>query len=112
MVFGQPSMEQADHFLMSMRVTAMVDEPEAKEITMAIENVNVSVADDCLDRFPAVVRAAEKAGLKVEQALEIVGIVSGSIESAKLEDLARVPGVAAVERSRGFQLPPPDSEIQ
>ncbi len=79
---------------------------------MAIETVNVSVTDDYLDRFPEVVKAAKKAGLKVEQELETLGIVSGSIDSAKFEDLSRVRGVAAVERARKFQLPPPDSEIQ
>ena len=79
---------------------------------MAIETVNVSVADDYLDRFPDVVKAAKKAGLKVEQEMETLGIVSGSIDSAKFEDLRRVRGVSAVDRAREFHLPPPDSEIQ
>ena len=79
---------------------------------MAIENVNVSVTDDYLDRFPEVVKAAKKAGLKVEQEMETLGIVSGCIDAAKVDDLSRVRGVAAVERARTIQLPPPDSEIQ
>jgi hypothetical protein len=79
---------------------------------MPTERVNVSVADDHLDRFTEVVRRMEQAGLKVEEQLEQVGIVSGSIDSAKLADLDRVQGVGAVERSRRFQIAPPESEIQ
>ena len=79
---------------------------------MPIENVNVAVADDCMDRFPEVVKAVKKAGLKVEQELELLGMMSGSIDSAKLEKLSKVPGVATVEHAHEFQLPPPDSEVQ
>lgn len=79
---------------------------------MAAEDVNVSVADDHLNRFPDVVRRIKKAGLKVEHELEAAGVVSGSIDRAKLSDLEQVEGVAAVERSRGFQIPPPESDIQ
>ena len=79
---------------------------------MPIENVNVALADDCMDRFSEVVKAAKKAGLKVEQELELLGMMSGSIDSSKLEKLSRVPGVATVERAQEYQLPPPDSEVQ
>jgi hypothetical protein len=78
---------------------------------MGIEHVNVSIADDYLDRFSTVVHQCKKAGLKIEQQLAQVGIVSGSINSAKLADLKQVEGVAAVERSRTYQIAPPNSEI-
>jgi len=78
---------------------------------MAIEHVNVSVADDYLDRFTTVVQHCKKAGLKIEQQLAQIGIVSGSIDSAKLADLEQVEGVTAVERSRTYQIAPPNSEI-
>ena len=79
---------------------------------MSIANVNVSVAADHLDRFPEVVQRIQKAGLRVEQQLEQIGVVTGSIDSANLTDLRQVEGVTAVERSREFQLAPPDSETQ
>ena len=79
---------------------------------MAIETVIVSVADDHLDSFAEVVRRIKKAGLKVEQQLEAVGIVSGTIDSTKLAALDKVKGVAAVERSREFQIAPPESDVQ
>jgi hypothetical protein len=79
---------------------------------MAFENVSVSIADGYLDQFAAVVRRCKKAGLRVEQQLKEIGIVTGSIDSARLDDLSRVEGVAGVERSRVYQIAPPDSEIQ
>ena len=79
---------------------------------MASEYVNVAVADDHLDRFAEVVRRMERAGLKVDQQLEQVGVVSGSIDPAKLAELDRVDGVATVERSREIRIAPPDSDIQ
>jgi hypothetical protein len=79
---------------------------------MKTEQVNVSVTDDCLDRFSEVVKRIEKAGLKVEQQLEAVGVVTGSIDVDKNADLNQVPGVAAVEPVRAYQLPPPDADVQ
>jgi hypothetical protein len=77
---------------------------------MAVEHVNISIEDDYLDRFSDVVQHCEEAGLKVEQELEGVGVVTGLIDSDKLADLEQVEGVAAVESERQFQLSPPDSE--
>lgn len=79
---------------------------------MADENVNVSVADDHLHRFDEVVRRMKRAGLKVDQQLEGVGVVSGSIDSAKVQDLEGTPGVSSVERSRTVGIAPPESDIQ
>ncbi len=79
---------------------------------MANQKVNISIAEDYLDHFSEVVLRCEKAGLQIEQQLEQVGVVTGSIDSTKLADLEQVEGVAAVEAARSFQLPPPDSDIQ
>ena len=79
---------------------------------MAIEKVNISVSDDYLDRFAEVVQRVQRAGLKVERQLQDIGVVTGSIDSAKVADLDRVQGVAAVERARGVHLPPPESDVQ
>ena len=79
---------------------------------MAAEDVNVSVDEDHLDHFDDVVRAIEKAGMKVQRRLALTGVVSGSIDTARLPDLEQVPGVAAVERSRVVRIPPPESELQ
>lgn len=72
----------------------------------------VSVDDEHLDRFSEVVERAEAAGMEVEQKMEDLGVLAGSIDPEKVEPLRRVEGVSHVEESRGFQIPPPDSDIQ
>jgi hypothetical protein len=79
---------------------------------MAEVNVSVSVADDSMDWFSEVVRRLKEAGLDVEQELGEIGVVTGSIDSEKAELLRDVEGVSHVERSRDFQISPPDSDIQ
>ena len=79
---------------------------------MANETVNISVADGDQTRFPEIVRSLREAGLDVTQELESLGIVSGEIDSAKVDDLQQIDGVAAVERQRSYRLAPPDSPLQ
>jgi hypothetical protein len=72
----------------------------------------VSVDDEHLDRFSEVVKRAEAAGMEVEQKMEDLGVLAGSIDPEKVEPLRRVEGVSHVEESRRFQIPPPDSDVQ
>jgi UDP-N-acetylmuramate-alanine ligase len=75
-------------------------------------NLLVSVDDEHLDRFSEVVKGLEDAGMDVEQELEETGVITGSIDSEKVEQLRKVEGVSHVEESRQFQIAPPDSDIQ
>ena len=70
----------------------------------------VSAQDDA--NLAAVVQRLCHAGMDVEDVMEEVGVVSGSIVREQLSALSALEGVAHVEESRKFQLPPPDSEIQ
>jgi hypothetical protein len=79
---------------------------------MAEVNVSVSVADGSMDRFSEVVRRLKDAGLDVEQELEEIGVVTGSIDPEKVESLREIEGVSHVERSREVRIAPPDSDIQ
>ena len=72
----------------------------------------VSVDDEHLDRFSEVVKGLKEAGMAVEQEMEGIGTVTGSIDSEKVEQLSKVEGVSHVEQSRRFQIAPPDSDIQ
>jgi UDP-N-acetylmuramate-alanine ligase len=72
----------------------------------------ISVADDHLDRFSEVVKEVEDAGMEVEQRMEDLGVLAGTIDSEKVEPLRQVAGVSHVEESRRFQIPPPDSDVQ
>ncbi len=74
--------------------------------------VTIAVADDHIDRLDAVVAGLRDAGVNVEQTLDAAGAIVGSVDETNLQALARVAGVAAVEREGTYQLPPPDSPIQ
>jgi hypothetical protein len=79
---------------------------------MPTEKVNVTIADQDPGQFSEVVRRLEEAGLQIEQSLPEIGIVSGSIDSAKKADLDQLHGVAGVESDRVIRIPPPDSPVQ
>ena len=74
--------------------------------------VNVSVADDHLRSMQEVVQRLKDAGLSVEQTLEGLGIVTGTVEAAKLPALSGLEGVSAVETDREVRIAPPDSDLQ
>ncbi|MGH4016986.1 MAG: hypothetical protein ACRDSL_24280 [Pseudonocardiaceae bacterium] len=74
--------------------------------------VVVSIAEDHLGELSAVVTRMRDAGLVVDNVQEVLGTVTGSIDVDGIPRLETVPGVAVVERQRGFQLPPPDAEVQ
>ncbi|CCH29260.1 hypothetical protein ABZ816_35425 [Actinosynnema sp. NPDC047251] len=71
-----------------------------------MDKVVVSVADDSLSQLTAVVAALREAGLEVDDVLEALGMVTGSIAPEALGTLKDVPGVADVERQRVLRLPP------
>lgn len=79
---------------------------------MAREDVNIAIAENHLDRFSEVVRRLKKAGLVINQEMEAIGTVSGSIEGTKLADIEQVEGVSFVERAREIRLPPPENDVQ
>ena len=74
--------------------------------------MSVSVDDDHLDSLGAVVQALEAHGLRVDQVLDGLGIVSGSVEDEHRTVLSSVPGVASVDGQLAHQLPPPDADLQ
>ena len=79
---------------------------------MAAEQVTISVDEANRRHFADIVRACEREGLQVEQALEGLGVIAGRIDAARIGQLERVPGVAAVEGARQVRIPPPESELQ
>jgi hypothetical protein len=75
---------------------------------VAEEQVVISVTDDQVADMASVVDALRQAGLRVDEVLDSVGVVTGTVDGDALGSLSTVPGVAEVERSREFQLPQPD----
>ena len=72
----------------------------------------VSVDDDHLDGIDEVVAGLREAGMRVDAVHDTIGTVTGTADPASLNTLGSVPGVADVEPARGYQQPPPDSEVQ
>ncbi|QFZ17700.1 hypothetical protein [Saccharothrix syringae] len=72
----------------------------------ARHKVVVSVADDGLADLPAVVSALRDAGMHVDDVMETLGVVTGSVDPQASGVLGTVPGVATVEVEREVGLPP------
>ena len=72
---------------------------------------SVTVTTDGRD-IDAMVESLRSAGLKVTTVHREIGVVSGSVDPADRDSLARVPGVAGVESDRAMEIAPPDSEVQ
>ncbi len=92
-------------------MTAAEEPATAEEPVTAAPQVEVlvSVADGALADVTEKVRAA--GGVLLEQMPEL-GTVSFSLPEDQIDSLGDVEGVEAVERSRTYQLPPPDSPVQ
>ena len=74
--------------------------------------VVVSVTDDHLDDIAKVVTDLRRAGLHVDNVLDAVGMITGTVAGGAVEALESVPGVAEVELQRVHRVAPPDAEIQ
>ncbi len=72
----------------------------------------VTVDDEHSDRVSEVADRLRAAGMIVENLMEALGTITGSIEPDKVELISRVEGVSNVETAQDFELPQSDSEIQ
>jgi len=50
--------------------------------------------------------------MHVDEVLDAMGIITGSVPADRRAALERLPGVAAVEAEQTFQIAPPDADIQ
>lgn len=76
------------------------------------EHITVSVDDAHVEAIDEVVERLRAAGMRVEQVLRPVGVITGSVQTNRRTALGALAGVAAVESQRSFRLPPPDAEVQ
>ncbi len=74
--------------------------------------VLVGVDDEHIDDLAGVIDRLKAAGLHVDEAMETLGTVTGSVDSTRLDTVRAVEGVSDVETSRTFKLAPPDSDVQ
>ena len=78
----------------------------------ASAEVTVSVDDEHATDLQGVAERLRAAGLSIDDLFEELGVIVGRIDESRADRLRDVEGVASVERSRSYQLPPPESEIQ
>jgi len=79
--------------------------------TMA-DRITVTVEADLLAHIDELVDRLRAAGMRVDQVLQPVGVITGSIPGPNRAMIEALPGVAAVEDQTAFQLPHPDADIQ
>lgn len=80
---------------------------------MPIVPVTVIVEEAAMPRFATIVKAAAKAGLVELRQMPSIGQLTGRLDDKKLDSLAKVAGVMAVEAgSDTYQLAPPTSKNQ
>ena len=74
--------------------------------------VTVTVADSHAGDIEDVAERLREAGMQVDQVLATLGVITGSIEAPRIAVLEQLDGVAAVEEQTGFQIAPPDADVQ
>lgn len=56
--------------------------------------------------LPPITKALRAAGMSITEVLDEIGVVTGHAPATALDKLRRVPGVADVSPTLGFQLEP------
>jgi hypothetical protein len=74
--------------------------------------LTLCVSDSHIDKIATIAAAAKQAGMKIEQQLKDLGILTGEIEQNNIDRLRQVDGVSYVEEERTVRIPPPDNPIQ
>ncbi|MEZ4664071.1 MAG: hypothetical protein R2911_41590 [Caldilineaceae bacterium] len=73
---------------------------------MTTAEVLITVSDESLAQIPALVEKLMEIGLTDIQVMAAVGIITGSLEEDKIAEVLQMPGVAQIQRSQTYHLPP------
>ena len=74
--------------------------------------VSVTVDDGHLSALDGVVRGLRARGMQVEQVLDGLGIITGSVPPGSVGALTGVAGVVSVDERLVHRLPPPEAPVQ
>jgi methylmalonyl-CoA mutase cobalamin-binding subunit len=78
-----------------------------------MSHIHVSIDDEHLDLMSSVVQALREHGMHIDQVLDGLGIVTGSVTEELRVTLESVPGVASVgDAELSYQLPTPHADLQ
>ncbi|MCZ2860448.1 hypothetical protein [Blastococcus sp. VKM Ac-2987] len=75
-------------------------------------DVSVTVDDRHLAALDGVVQGLRARGMRVDQVLDGLGIITGSVPSGTLGALTGVAGVLSVDEQLTHRLAPPDAPVQ
>ena len=67
---------------------------------MSVVNLMISIDDEHVEKISSIARKLGKAGLRVNQLLDELGIITGTIDENSVSKLSNISGVAAIERQR------------
>jgi hypothetical protein len=81
-------------------------------MNMPAVSVSITVDDAHLDQLLDIAQQLQSAGLRLDQTLPRLGIIHGSIDAERIDQLRSIDGVDHVEPEHTIQLPPPGSDIQ
>jgi hypothetical protein len=82
----------------------------AEEVAMSPEVPITVLVDE--ERFDEALLALADAGVQVDAEHREIGVVSGRVGADRLDAVAALDGVRAVEPDRTVQLPDPDADVQ
>ncbi|MGY2004766.1 hypothetical protein [Blastococcus sp. SYSU DS1024] len=74
--------------------------------------VSVTVDDGHLSALDGVVRGLRARGMRVDQVLDGLGIITGSVPPGRVGALTGVAGVVSVDEGLAHRLPPPEAPVQ
>jgi hypothetical protein len=74
--------------------------------------LSVTVDDGHLPAINEIAQALRAQGMRVEQVLDGLGVITGSAPADSRSALTGVEGVVSVDEELTHQLPPPDSAVQ
>jgi hypothetical protein len=77
-----------------------------------MKNIMVTVDDAHLATVENVAQQLRSRGMHVDQVLEAIGIITGSVADHQFSTLESVEGVGSIEEQQQFHLPPPDADVQ
>jgi hypothetical protein len=67
---------------------------------MSKVEVIVKVEDSSVDKMSEIARQCEQAGMRVEQQMKAMGMISGAVDKANIGKIERIKGVSYVEISK------------
>jgi hypothetical protein len=73
------------------------------------EEITITLADGA--DAAAVAERLRAAGVRVDQVLEAIGVITGTVAADRRQALAQAPGVRSVEPGRTLRIAPPDAPI-